>query len=584
MTDKHQALRLSQFILSQGPGSILETPSGPVVISSLDKYFTSLGAQIPGGKTEPDRFEVTEQRLSQSVLNGARIVRLPTNDEVGVPAGNWVYPTAQFPLWSICTKHGAAQVLYHYEAGCSRCGKMPDWERRAKAGREAIRFVRSCENGHLDDADWSGLVHSRGGCRSKEFIWEGAGRSLRQSRLKCEKCKAEVNFGDVYMRPMLCRGRRPELGPDTEETCDASARMVQRGASNLHVPVHETALTLGESSQRLHQQISDAQLRFRIEMLIEDDELTEENVRKVFRKESVHITPAARHELLTVAWPQLLQAIREVFGLDKIETSADGDPVREIEFDFLSRAAVTGVPAVPAGGVGAPPLLEIHKNAVKRMSAPHSVLGLRVTPINRLRVVIAQTGFERLNGKPTDVSFQFGASKWVPGVELFGEGIFIDLPDKPLPLAPERASAWRSMPKDSKCRTEPEFVWWHTLSHRLIRSLSVDSGYSSAAIRERVYFRSSGSGEVRGGVLLYTVQPGGDGTLGGLVEMARRFEEVLEGAVEDLDNCSNDPLCEESELHSTLGAVCYSCLLASETSCEWRNRGLDRLLLRDCLP
>jgi hypothetical protein len=584
MSDKHQALRLSTFVLSQGPGSVLETPSGPVVISSLDKFFTSLGAQVPGAKTGPEYFEVTEQRLTQSALDGARIVRLPTNDEVGVPASEWVYPTAQFPLWAICTKHGAVQVLYHHEAGCSRCDRMKDWERRAKAGREAVRFVRACEAGHLDDVDWNGLVHGRGGCRSKEFIWEGAGRSLRLSVLKCAKCTAAVNFGSEYMKPLKCMGRRPELGIGHEENCDGEARIVQRGASNLHVPVHQTALTIGETSQRLHELLNDANLRVRLEDAIAEDDLTEERVLRVLNNKNVQITPAARHELLTTPWGNLHKAIREVFGLDRMRAGDDGDPVRDVEFEFLSRAAVTGVPAVPAGGVGAPPLLEIHKDSVRTIEAPYSKLGIRVTPINRLRVVIAQTGYERLNGKPSDVSFQFGASKWVPGVELFGEGIFIDCPDNVLPLAAKRANDWRAMPRDPKCETDPVFVWWHTLAHRLLRSLSVDSGYSSAAIRERVYLRKSSNGDSRGGVLLYTVQPGGDGTLGGLVEMAKRFEEVLEGAVEDLDNCSNDPLCEESELHNTLGAVCYSCLLASETSCEWRNRGLDRLLLRDCLP
>ncbi len=63
----------------------------------------------------------------------------------------------------------------------------------------------------------------------------------------------------------------------------------------------------------------------------------------------------------------------------------------------------------------------------------------------------------------------------------------------------------------------PVFVWWHTLAHRLINALSVDSGYSSAAVRERVYvYLNTTDGSFDGGILLYTVQPGGDGTLGGL--------------------------------------------------------------------
>ena len=36
------------------------------------------------------------------------------------------------------------------------------------------------------------------------------------------------------------------------------------------------------------------------------------------------------------------------------------------------------------------------------------------------------------------------------------------------------------MPGTKEEYLHPVFVWWHTLSHRLITALSVDSGYSSA--------------------------------------------------------------------------------------------------------
>ena len=77
-------------------------------------------------------------------------------------------------------------------------------------------------------------------------------------------------------------------------------------------------------------------------------------------------------------------------------------------------------------------------------------------------------------------------------------------------------------------------VWWHTLSHRLLRALSIDSGYSSAAIRERVYLRMEPGGAARGGLLLYTVQPGGDGTLGGLIGLVPTLDRVLASALRDL--------------------------------------------------
>jgi len=233
---------------------------------------------------------------------------------------------------------------------------------------------------------------------------------------------------------------------------------------------------------------------------------------------------------------------------------------------------------------------------------------LRVTPVNRLRVVMVQTGYRRLDplNPPVDRVYDDGQRCWYPGVELFGEGVFVDLDpgsqaDTPaihFPLSGASANAWFDAwisPRDFDQRIRPEerdqlhpvFVWWHTLAHRLINALAVDSGYSSASIRERVFVDvDEDSGDAGGGVLLYTAQPGGDGTLGGLVALVPEFERVLETAFRNLDACSNDPLCGEETFAPGKynGAACYACAMVSETSCEHRNMWLDRKLLLENLP
>jgi hypothetical protein len=94
------------------------------------------------------------------------------------------------------------------------------------------------------------------------------------------------------------------------------------------------------------------------------------------------------------------------------------------------------------------------------------------------------------------------------------------------------------------------------------------------------------SGDASGGVLLYTAQPGGDGTLGGMVALVPEFERVMDAVFRDLDSCSNDPLCGEESFSPGKynGAACYACALVSETSCEHRNLRLDRNLLLQNLP
>ena len=105
-------------------------------------------------------------------------------------------------------------------------------------------------------------------------------------------------------------------------------------------------------------------------------------------------------------------------------------------------------------------------------------------------------------------------------------------------------------------------------------------GYPASSIRERVYVTSG-----HYGILLYTGSPDAEGTLGGLVQQARHFEDHLAHALEAGSLCSNDPICAQHsesaglEGRWLLGAACHGCALVAETSCEMRNDYLDRALV-----
>jgi hypothetical protein len=253
-----------------------------------------------------------------------------------------------------------------------------------------------------------------------------------------------------------------------------------------------------------------------------------------------------------------------------------------------------GYPPRPSTGHN----FEIDPGTVCRI--PHSSgISFRISPVKRLRVVIAQQGYRRpvrgmtyQNGRPIRLVETFCASsgkRWYPGVSLMGEGIFIDLPEESPKLRKEREQIWlkrkrESTTSEAKELLDPVFIWWHTLSHRLIKGLAIDSGYSSAAIRERIYFNENKDGTKTGGLLLYTAQQGSDGSLGGLIALCKQkeFARVLAAAERNLNACSNDPLCSEHVGHDN-GAACYACLFISETSCEYHNVYLDRILLAQSL-
>ncbi len=579
MARPHQELRPSQFIITYGPGSILETGSGPVVIRNVDEFYRSIGEQ-------PSDFEIFDDRLCRAELDQNRICRLPTNAELDRPVNDWIYPGERFPFWCLCTQH-RPQVLYQAGRGCPQCGAMADWARREKAGREVIRFVVACSAGHLDEVNWAAAAHGQQrGCRVSQFyLWHGGGRSLRFVELECPNCGTRGNLGQAYNRPWQCSGRYPEQGPrPRQSTCTQTARMLQRGAASLHLPNIVSALTIVDMPSQLHAILTDSRILGSIRTLQQIGMLNQPNFIQAVTAQSVH--QSTIDFLQQTAWIEVEDAINQLLQWQQ----GTNRSLAEDEFIRLVRAASHGAPPVPPSQIGAPPMFEVPLSGVRHFPGPNGAIQFRVSPVTRLRVVLVQRGYVRpidpQNTQEVRVAFDWGGQTWYPGVELFGEGIFIDLDDVDLPLSGPRFHDWtqRYNASNGELSNHPAHAWWHSLSHRLLRALSIDSGYSTASIRERVYMTFDDQGATRGGLLLYTVQPGGDGTLGGLVALVDRFDQILQTALQDVDNCSNDPLCEDAPAAGASGAACYSCLLVSETSCEHRNMGLDRLLLMENMP
>lgn len=586
-----QSLRRSQFITTYGPGAILEGANGPRIIPTVDR------SDIFGADERPNDFEITDMRLSHALLNDAGILRIPSNAELGVTDNKYIYDTYRFPTWSLCVTH---ELLYRKTMNSpsnQACPRCPNLDSQPKAwiqsGKQAIRFVRACENGHLDDVDWNGMIqHSRTDCRPTYFFWQGGGGALRHVNVFCPVCRQSVNLGIAYSRSWRCSGRFPETGA-TGAGCSVSAKIIQRGAANLRVAEIQTALTIPPRATNLHRVLESDRIRI---LLIVN-------------------RPRSKNDLLTQLQPLLDRNMIGHGAIDEIQRSDEttllsavddivsgglpqniGD-LREQEFSALCYAAEHGAPAQPSSTPGGPPQFQVVKSNVKSINTASGRI-LRITPVERLRVVMVQTGYRRIDpvsSQFVDRRFNLDDRDWYPGIELFGEGIFIDFEnDAVFPGVTGATATWLdewyrnatfnpAFIGEQRDHLHPVFVWWHTFSHRLINTLAIDSGYSSAAVRERVYISIDSSGRARGGILLYTAQPGGDGTLGGLVALVPSFDRVVTSALATIGACSNDPLCGEENFGQGKynGSACYACALISETSCEYRNMRLDRKLLEE---
>ncbi|WP_373196525.1 Zn-binding domain-containing protein, partial [Enterococcus faecium] len=85
----------------------------------------------------------------------------------------------------------------------------------------------------------------------------------------------------------------------------------------------------------------------------------------------------------------------------------------------------------------------------------------------------------------------------------------------------------------------------HSFAHALIRTISVDCGYSSSSLRERLYVsEADGALNPMNGVLIYTGSPDSEGSLGGLVRLADpvQLTRVIMKTIRSSLWCGSDPV------------------------------------------
>ena len=590
-----QLLRSSEFVLSYGVGSIIDG-RGPRLVPVFEKW--NMGHVVFSGSGGSISQYRIDDRNTRAQLDGGEVFAIPTNARFSLPPARSLYRTLRFPLWALCQDH---HILYRQgprgRSNCPSCrGRVYD------AQGDAIRFVRACPDGHLDDVDWKGTIHGTSACPSDTFQWdETSGSDLKSVVVRCMKCKSEASLLDIYYRTDKCSGYFPEL--EQSFACDETASVALRSATSLRYAEVVTALTIPPAALPTRNVLSQRAIGEGILTLSEDSGRPKETLLKLLKdivgKHPERLDPETVVEIENTPEQDITEVINDILHGD--EKPKTPEEVKLEEFQALRHAARYGYPQRPSSV----PDFEVDVNEViPRLE--HRGLAFRITPVKRLRVVIAQRGYSRpvrgptkddRGGKKVPIPvveryyFEDG-KRWYPGVALKGEGIFIDLPEANPRFPKDRADMWTARVRAAGAspnayQYSPLFIWWHTLAHRIINALSLDSGYSSASIRERVYLRAGREGRSEeGGVLLYTSQEGADGSLGGLIALCQKpgklFDNLLSVAETDLDACSNDPLCSEHSGGDN-GAACYACLLLAETSCEFHNRSLDRLHLAGSL-
>ncbi len=595
-------LRPSQLIWAFGPGALVDLPQMSVSVLGLEFWDNMRSEAIP----EPRLLSAVRHSLGPQV---EKLLSVPLRQDQDSPLGPDMFeslvgvPATPFPKWLRCTK---CQTLAPFDSGLFSVEEdkyRPDRVRfvhsvcqktsgSAKAMAVPSRFLVACRAGHLDDFPWHWFVH-RGPSTCKgmlRFFEMDASMQTEDLWVGCDACglkrtMAEA-FGERGKRSLPgCRGRHPHLGTYNPD-CHEELRAILLGASNNWFPITLSALAIPPHEDRLAQLVEDNWYTLgAIENRAQFDAALPVFLKTVLR-EFRDFSPDA-------IWASIERKRKagsrqiETTDLKKPEWDVLVDPRGKSDSDFM--VTPSSVPSGFEGRIRSVALLE------------------------RLREVNAIIGFTRI--EPPEETFGTGTAperapisvmppEWVPANEVRGEGIFIEFDlDRITKWATASAvteeadkllighKAWRAArklePPDAGF-PGPAFVMLHTLSHLLIRELSLECGYGAASIRERIYSTTPGSTSSMAGVLLYTAAPDSDGTLGGLVELGRpgNLERLLRQALQRATICSADPLCSEhvpardGSLHA---AACHACCFVPETSCEYGNRYLDRALLVDTM-
>jgi hypothetical protein len=473
-----------------------------------------------------------------------------------------------------------------------------------------VRFVQCCANGHLSDIDWDRFVHDGKRSNCQEDLWldeAGAGNDFNEIYVRCPKCKKRQALASTKGESGAsllgqCRGHRPWLGNFSTDALPCTDdqgkprynRLLVRSASNAYFPEMVGAISIPEAEDPLRQLIS--------RNLSHCTKITSaERLTQLLELDAVHdnIAPAFRERS-----PQEVMAILDaVRGIQGEVSTEKQPPLKQQEIKALY---------APSGALGSSDSASTFHAEILRLTGKPSWFTDRfdrVLKVHRLREVMALIGFTRLepivkgvDGDPID-QHDIGAKRadinnkeldWVPAIENFGEGLFLGVSESALQEWRQRDGVVQHASKHSEaCKLwardhglkASEFDWpgeaylmLHSLAHLLITTAALECGYGASAIKERIYsFPGQGYG-----ILLYTSGSGSEGTLGGLVSLADRIDQLVAAALERGRLCSNDPFCSmhppESDLEKRYshGAACHGCLLVAETSCEQRNQFLDR--------
>jgi hypothetical protein len=624
------SIRRAQLVTPFGVGAMSVLVNGTSVITAgLDHWYAMADPKL----LYLDEYRANDWRLEARLR--VREFRLPPDYRPRADDGRNLklkVPVLRFPRWSFCMfckRLELSNLTMSQPVECPDSEHRKDPTSKRKPPRMSqVPFVAICTHGHLDDFPFREWVHrsrsprcrgvlrltSRGGgglegqfvvcdeenkgcgaARSLEGItnarWDGQVEHTTLTDQLVPKSNSQGPSDLFY-----CTGARPWLA-ETEGICGEPIRGALRAAGNVYFPKVESSIYLpqqvGAVSAELHDLMRRSDVGPLLRMMhkvmganVDAAQIRAELSPELFAPISDDELVAGYCDLLGVG-----QQTEETDEDDDVETLTGNDEWRYPEYQLLRETPTDDYLTATNPGVDAD--LTVALDRVRRVEVLRETRALRGFTRVRdegLKLSVGKAMLRKRSLPP--------AHEWLPAYVVKGEGIYLE-------LQPDRLAAWEALPevrtrakkitdhyghvaqqRGLQDRTlSPRFVMLHTLGHLMINQLVFACGYSSASLRERLYVSETPNRRMAG-LLIYTAAGDSEGTMGGLVRMARpdNLRSIFDSALSDARWCSTDPVCmdagEKGQGPDSCNlAACHGCALLPETSCEEFNRFLDRGLV-----
>lgn len=596
-----------------GIGSLIETTNNSIIIETFDNWgYDNLNEKLAHYIIKDDRLL---QRLKNRFPNLKHLVAIPTDRDSFLhdirPKANY------FPKWFYCTYCHRFATYNEWKNRWRSAGQNLDFFNPPKCSNkgckenhlEQIRFVMTCNNGHILDLPWefwnnrlqiertneeenednsknekqSGpqLDFSKKCCESQDLILKISRENTELSGIWIEcknpSCGKKANLKGIFNYEQKCNGKKFWLGQINgilhEEECTATTSVKLKTSNSVYYTNSLSSLYIPELQNPLSLEI-----RIDIDNIVAKQKYSNEQIIDLIA------------DLKSVP-KELIQQYLEEGDIKYIPDNV----YRQTEYDYFLEKEQPDSKQIKFRVIDCSEQISSFSKLVKIDKLKRTTVQTSFTrnePIDIDSILQDQNEYEYTVQRQSISKNNFDAKK-LPALESYGEGILFVLEKQKLEQwerqqkviertekikTNARNAEWKSHQIIAKTLT-PRKVLIHTLSHLLMRELEYVCGYPASSLQERLYVNETMYG------FLISAFDGTDGYLGGLSNLCNDLENlnnIINSAIFRATDCSSDPICIGSDgqgVGQLNLAACHSCTLTPEVTCEYSNLYLDRKLV-----